>query len=283
MEYFDTHAHYDDEKFEEDREEVLKNIYNAGVTKCINMGCDVESSKKAIAIAESYEFIYAAVGLHPEEIPQNEDELCKTISQIKELAIQNQKKDNEIINNEKTNRNRLGEETTNCRKVVAIGEIGLDYYWRQDNKELQKQAFIKQIELANELKLPVSIHTRDAIDDMIAIIRKYKLEQSGVLHCCPFNRELVRHSLENGLYIGFGGTSTFKSSKNAKEIVNMVPNDKILIETDSPYLSPEPKRGTRNDSSNLKYIVEKLAEYKGSELKQMAKITYENASKLFKI
>ena len=283
MEYFDTHAHYDDEKFESDREEVLKNIYNAGVTKCINMGCDIKSSKMAMKIANSYDFIFAAVGLHPEEIPQDEDELCKTISKIKELAIQNQKKDDEIINNEKTNSNRIGEETTNCKKVVAIGEIGLDYYWRQDNKELQKQAFIKQIELANELKLPVSIHTRDAIDDMIAIIRKCKLEQSGVMHCCPFNRELVRHSLENGLYIGFGGTATFKSSKNAKEIVNMVPNDKILIETDSPYLSPEPKRGTRNDSSNLKYIVEKLAEYKGIELKQMAKITYENASKLFKI
>ena len=256
MDFFDTHAHYDDEKFEGDREEVLKKIYNAGVTKCINMGCDVKSSKIATEIANSHDFIYGAVGLHPEEIPQNEDELLKTVSQIKELAINN-------------------------RKVVAIGEIGLDYYWRQDNKELQKQAFIKQIELANELKIPVSIHTRDAIDDMIAIIRKYKLEQSGVLHCCPFNRELVKHALENGLYIGFGGTSTFKSSKNAKEIVNMVPNDKILIETDSPYLSPEPKRGTRNDSSNLKYVVEKLAEYKGIEPKQMAKITYENALKLF--
>ena len=308
MEFFDTHAHYDDEKFEEDREEVLKKIYNAGVTKCINMGCDVESSKKAIEIAESHEFIYAAVGLHPEEIPQDEAELCKIISQIKELAIQNQKitdeqeknkiidyeksnnekviinrTDDEIINNEKSNNNRVDEKTTNCKKVVAIGEIGLDYYWRQDNKELQKQAFIKQIELANELKLPVSIHTRDAIDDMIAIIRKYKLEQSGVMHCCPFNRELVKHALENGLYIGFGGTSTFKSSKNAKEIVNMVPNERILIETDSPYLSPEPKRGTRNDSSNLKYIVEKLAEYKGIEPEQMAKITYENANRLFKI
>ena len=116
---------------------------------------------------------------------------------------------------------------------------------------------------------------------MIAIIRKYKLEQSGVLHCCPFNRELVKHALENELYIGFGGTSTFKSSKNAKEIVDMVPNDRILIETDSPYLSPEPKRGTRNDSSNLKYVVEKLAEYKGIEPEQMAKITYENANRLF--
>ena len=258
MEYFDTHAHYDDDKFNEDREEVLKKIYNAGVTKCINMGCDIESSQKAIEIANNNDFIYAAVGLHPEEIPQSEDELWKTILQIKDLAVQN-------------------------KKVVAIGEIGLDYYWNKENKELQKQAFIKQIELANELKLPVSIHTRDAIDDMISIIRNYKIENSGVLHCCPFNRELVKHGLENGLYIGFVGTSTFKNSKNAKEILNMVPDDRILIETDSPYLSPEPKRGTRNDSSNLQYIVEKLAEYKNMEPEKMAKLTYENATRLFRI
>ena len=258
MEYFDTHAHYDDEKFEKDREEVLEKIFNLGVTKCINMGCDFKSSQKAIEIAENHEHIYCGVGLHPEEIPQSEEELLKTISQIKELATEN-------------------------KKVVAIGEIGLDYYWKQDNKELQKIAFIKQIELANELKLPVSIHTRDAIDDMIAIIRKHKIECGGVLHCCPFNRELVKHGLENGLYIGFGGTSTFKNSKNAEEIINMVPEDRILIETDSPYLSPEPKRGTRNDSSNLKYVVEKLAEYRGIEPQQMAKITYINATRIFKI
>ena len=265
MEFFDTHAHYDDEKFEEDREEVLKKIYNAGVTKCINMGCNIDSSKKALEIAKNHEFIYCGVGLHPEEIPQTEDELWRTILQIKELAMENKK-------------------TTGVQeKVVAIGEIGLDYYWKQDNKEMQKKAFIKQIELANELKLPVSIHTRDAIDDMIAIIRKYKLEQNGVLHCCPFNKELVKHGLENGLYIGFGGTSTFKNSKNAEEIVNMVPNNRILIETDSPYLSPEPKRGTKNDSSNLKYVVEKLAEYKNITSEEMAKITFKNASDLFKV
>ena len=258
MEYFDTHAHYDDDKFEGDREEILRKIYDAGITKCINMGCDIKSSKTAIEIANSHKFIFAAVGLHPEEIPQDEEEMLKTISQIKGLATQN-------------------------KKVVAIGEIGLDYYWRQDNKELQKEAFIKQIELANELKLPVSIHTRDAIDDMIAIIRKNKIEYGGVLHCCPFNRELVKHAIENGLYIGFGGTSTFKSSKNAKEILNMVPEDRILIETDSPYLSPEPKRGTRNDSSNLKYVVKKLAEYMDLEPEQFAKITYENAKRLFKV
>lgn len=258
MEYFDTHAHYDDDKFNKDREEVISKIYNSGVTKCINMGCDIESSKKAIEIANNHDFIYAAVGLHPEEIPQLDEEMWKTILQIKELAVQN-------------------------KKVVAIGEIGLDYYWNKETKELQKQAFIKQIELANELRVPVSIHTRDAIDDMISIIRNYKIENSGVLHCCPFNRELVKHGLENGLFIGFGGTSTFKNSKNAKEIVYMVPDDRILIETDSPYLSPEPKRGTRNDSSNLQFIVEMLAEYKNMEPEKMAKLTYENATRLFRI
>ena len=222
MEFFDTHMHLDDSKFDLDREEVINKIWNAGVTKCINMGCDVESSKKAINIAEKHSFIYAACGLHPEDIPQTEEDLWKTISEIKELALKNE-------------------------KIVAIGEIGLDYCWRQDNKDLQKKAFEKQIELANELQLPVSIHTRDSIDDTISIIRKIKIERSGVLHCCPFNPELVKQGLNAGLYIGFGGTCTFKNSKNAPKIVEIVPLDKILIETDAPYLAPEPLRGTRND------------------------------------
>ena len=256
MEFFDTHMHLDDSKFDFDREAVIDKIWKAGVTKCINMGCDIESSQKAIEIAQKHPFIYAACGLHPEEIPQTEEELWKMLSKIKELIIQN-------------------------KKIVAIGEIGLDYYWNQENKELQKMAFEKQIELANDLKLPVSIHTRDSIDDTISIIRKIKIEKSGVLHCCPFNPELVKQGLNAGLYIGFGGTCTFKNSKNAQKIVEMVPLTKVLIETDAPYLAPEPVRGTRNDSSNLKYIVQKLAEFKGLEAEQMAKITYENAEKLF--
>ena len=258
MNFFDSHMHIDDEQFDKDREEVIKKIYNSGVTKAIDLGCDIESSKKVLNIENKTNFIYVAVGLHPENIPQSEDELWKTISKIKELATQN-------------------------KKVVAIGEIGLDFYWRKDNKQLQKLAFETQIDLANELKLPISIHTRDAIDDMISIIRKYKIENGGVLHCCPFNRELVKHGLENGLYIGFGGTSTFKNSRNAKEIVNMVPNDRILIETDSPYLAPEPVRGTRNDSSNLVYIVNKIAELKNMSAEEISKITYKNAEKLFKV
>lgn len=256
MEFFDTHMHLEDSKFDLDREEVISKIRNAGVTKCINMGCDIESSQKAIKIAKKHEFIYAACGLHPEDIPQTEEELWKTISKIKELVLQNE-------------------------KVVAIGEIGLDYYWRKDNKELQKKAFEKQMEIANELNLPISIHTRDSIDDTISILRKIKIKKAGVLHCCPFNPELVKQGLNAGLSIGFGGTCTFKSSKNAPKIVEMVPLEKIVVETDAPYLAPEPVRGTRNDSSNLKYVVQKLAEFKNLEPEQMAKITYENAKKLF--
>ena len=256
MEFFDSHMHIDDSKFDEDREEVIEKIYKAGVTKAIDLGCDVESSKKVLNIANNIDFIYAAVGLHPEEIPQEEEKLWKTIDEIRNLAMKNE-------------------------KGVAIGEIGLDYYWNKETKELQKRAFKAQIELANELNLPISIHTRDAIDDMIQIIRNNKVNKSGVLHCCPFNPELVKHGLESGLYIGFGGTCTFKNSKNAGKIIEMVPLDKMLIETDSPYLAPDPVRGTRNDSSNLVYIVNKIAECKNVSAEEIAKITYENAEKLF--
>lgn len=256
MKFFDSHMHIDDEAFDDDREEVIKKICHLGVERAIDLGCDINSSKKVLEIVNNNDFLYAAVGLHPEEIPQSEEEMWKTLDEIKELATKNS-------------------------KVIAIGEIGLDYHWRQDNKELQKIALKAQIDIANELNLPVSIHTRDAIDDMIKILRNNKIKKSGVLHCCPFNPELVRHGLENGLYIGFGGTSTYKNSKNAQKIVEMVPLDRILIETDSPYLAPEPVRGTRNDSSNLVYIVNKIAEFKGVPPEEIANITFENAEKLF--
>ena len=257
MEIFDTHAHYDDESFDVDREDVLKKIYNAGVTKCVNIGCDIETSKKAIEIAKSHSFIYATCGIHPSEIAETEKDILNQIEEVKELVL-------------------------SCKKVVGIGEIGLDYHYEDGpKKELQQFAFIEQIKLGNRLELPISVHTRDAIDDTIAILRKYKFEYGGILHCCPFNRELVRHGLEQGLYIAFGGTSTFKNARNAEEIVQMVPDDRILIETDSPYLSPDPLRGTRNDSSNLKYVVRKIAEFRNTEPEKIAKITYDNAMKLF--
>ena len=234
----------------------MKKYLKIGVTKAINIGTNIKTSEKSIDISNKHDFIYCTCGLHPEELPQNDDEMLITISKIKELAKKN-------------------------KKVVAIGEIGLDYYWNKENKELQKKAFKEQIKIANELNLPISIHTREAIDDTISIIRSEKIEKSGVLHCCPFNMELVKQGLHAGLYIAFGGTCTFKNSKNAKEIVRMVPLDRILIETDSPYLAPEPVRGTRNDSSNLKFIVQKIAEFINTDQEKIARITYENAENLF--
>ena len=257
MEIFDTHVHYDDEKFDLDRDEVINSLKNGNVTRCINIGCDVETSLKSIDLAKRYDFIYAIIGIQPCEIEETKEEIDNQIDRIRKLALAN-------------------------NKVVGIGEIGLDYYWHKESKELQKYAFIKQIKLANELKLPISIHTRDAIDDTISIIKTTKIEYGGTLHCCPFNKELVKHGLQSGLHISFGGTCTFKNSKNANEIIEMVPSDKILIETDSPYLSPDPLRGTRNDSRNLKYVIEKIAAIKKLSTEQIAKITYENAQSLFK-
>ena len=255
MKYFDTHAHYDDEKFDNDREAVLKAIHEFGVEKYINIGCNIETSKKSIELAEKYNFIYASCGIHPSE--RNEKTYKSDLKQIENLSKNN--------------------------KVVAIGEIGLDYHWNEENKKLQKEVFIEQINIANKIKLPISIHTREAIQDTINILKTVKIEKGGVLHCCPFNKDLVNIGLQKGLNIAFGGTCTFKNSKNANEIINMVPLEKILIETDSPYLAPEPKRGTRNDSRNLEYIVKKIALVKKQTPEEIAKITYENAKLLFNI
>ena len=168
-------------------------------------------------------------------------------------------------------------------KIVGIGEIGLDYYWNKENKEIQKQAFIMQIELANRLNLPITIHTREAVSDTLEILKQHPVQQKGVFHCCPLNRELVKEALKLGFYISFAGPVTFKNSKNAQEIVEMVPNDRMLIETDSPYLAPEPVRGTRNDSRNVRYIAEKIANIKSLSTEEIAEITYQNTLKIFKI
>lgn len=258
MELFDSHAHLDDEKFENDREELIQKIKEEGVTKLISAGYSLEASKVAKELANKYDFIYATSGISPNDIPQTEEELWIMLDQIKKIASQS-------------------------KKIVAIGEIGLDYYWNQDNKKLQKLAFIKQIELANELKLPIVIHTRDAIMDTIEILKQNEVVLKGVFHCCPLNRELVKEALKLGFYISFAGPVTFKNSKNADEIIAMVPNERMLIETDSPYLSPEPLRGRRNDSRNVKYVAQKIADVKGLELEDVASITYQNAERIFGI
>ena len=260
MRLFDSHAHLDDEKFDIDREDVINKIRTSGVERLISAGYSLEGSKQAIELAKKYDFIYSTCGISPNDIPQTEEELWKNIEEIEGLVTYNS-------------------------KVVAIGEIGLDYYWEKDleRRELQKKAFIKQIELANRFELPIVIHTREAVMDTIQILKENTTIKKGVFHCCPLNRELVKEALKLDFYISFAGPVTFKNSKNANEIIEMVPNDKMLIETDSPHLSPEPFRGKRNDSSNVRYIAKKIADVKKMTLEQIADITYENANRIFNI
>lgn len=258
MGLFDSHSHLNDEKFDEDREKTIDEIVKSGVANFITAGYSVESSKKAIEIAKKYDFIYTTAGVSPNDIPQDEDELWKQLAEIENIAKNNS-------------------------KVLAIGEIGLDYYWNTENKELQKLAFIEQIKIANKLNLPIVIHTREAVMDTLQILKENKVENTGIFHCCPQNRELIKEGLKLGFYISFAGPITFKNSKNAVEMINLVPNDRILIETDSPYLAPEPVRGTRNTPSNVKFVAQKIADVKGLTLENVEKITFENTKRILKM
>ena len=259
MGLFDSHSHLNDEKFDEDREEQIKKIRESGVSNFITAGYSVESSKKALEIAKKYDFIYTTAGVSPNDIPQTEEELWKELAEIEKIVEKNKE------------------------KICAIGEIGLDYYWNTDNKELQKKAFIEQIKIANKYNLPIVIHTREAVMDTLQILKENKVTKTGVFHCCPQNRELIKEGLKLGFYISFAGPITFKNSKNAEEMINLVPNDRILIETDSPYLAPEPVRGTRNTPANVKYIAQKIADVKGLTLEEVEKITFENTKNILYI
>lgn len=252
MELFDTHSHYNDEKFELDREKIINQTYEAGITKFVCAGYNLESSREAIELANKYDFIYSICGISPNDLDDYNEE---NILAIKELA--------------------------KSKKNVAIGEIGLDYYWNKENKTVQKQAFIEQINIANELELPIVIHSRDAVQDTIDLLKENPVNKKGIFHCAQLNKYLIEEGLKLGFYISFAGPITFKNSKNAAEIVSLVPNDKILIETDSPYLAPEPVRGTRNDSRNVKYVAQKIAELKGLPVEEIAQITYQNAKNIF--
>ena len=260
MEFFDSHSHYNDEKFDDDRDKLIQDTYNDGITKFVCAGYNIKSSLDAIELSEKYEFIYSICGISPNDIPQSEEELWKSIDEISKIVTQHQ-----------------------SSKLVAIGEIGLDYYWNKENKDLQKQAFIKQIELANKLNLPIVIHSRDASIDTIEVLKENPVNKKGIFHCCQPNQEMVRQALELGYYISFAGPITFKNAKNSIDVVKMVPMDRILIETDSPYLTPEPNRGKRNDSRNVKYVAQRIADLKEITVEEVAKITYENAMRIFEI
>lgn len=258
MKLFDSHCHLNDEKFNEDRKELIENLRKQGVKRLVTAGYSLESSKQAINLSKEYDFIYATIGISPNDVPKTLEDLDKDLNSIKDLY-------------------KEGE------KIVAVGEIGLDYYWNTENKEIQKEAFKRQIELANNLNLPIQIHTREAIADTLEILKDNKVNRKGIFHCCPFNRELVKEGLKLGFYISFAGPTTFKNSKNATEIIKMVPDDKMLVETDSPYLSPEPFRGKRNDPSRVQYIIKKIAEVKEKSFEEIEKMVYENANTIFNL
>ena len=251
---FDTHAHYDDAQFDADREALLSAMPENGVGLILDPGCDPESSRAAIALAEQYPHIYAAVGYHPENCAPYTDA------------------DLDILR-------RLAQHP----KVVAIGEIGLDYYWEQNPpKEFQQAVFRAQLALARELDLPVIVHDRDAHADCLAIVKEFP-EVRGVFHCYSGSVEMARELLDRGWYLGFDGPVTYKNARKTVEVAEMVPLDRILIETDAPYLSPVPMRGKRNDSRNVAYIAEKLAQIKGMTPEEMADLTLANGKKLFGI
>ncbi len=257
MNLFDSHSHYNDEKFDIDREQMIKETLLNGVSNFIIAGYNIKSSKKAIEIAQNYEQIYTTAGISPNDVEDIKNNVNESILEIEEIAKN--------------------------RKVVAIGEIGLDYYWNKENKELQKEVFIEQIEVANKLDLPIVIHTRDAFIDTIEILKENNVNKKGIFHCCPLNQELIKEAVKLGYYISLSGVITFKNAKNVEEILNLIPEDKLLIETDSPYLSPDPLRGTRNNSMNVKYVAEKIAKFKNKTTEEIAELTNQNAKRIFNI
>ncbi len=250
---FDTHAHYDDKAFDEDREELLSSMPLKGVGLILDPGCDVISSKTALALAERFPFVFAAVGIHPEELGEDPR---GAIEEIRRLATHEK-----------------------CR---AIGEIGLDYYWDVSRKEEQKEIFAAQLALACELDLPVIVHDREAHGDCLEIVSRFPAAR-GVFHCFSGSAETAEELLRRGWYLGFDGPVTYKNARKALEVLAITPLERILIETDSPYMSPAPMRGKRNDSSNLVYIINKIAEIKGLPAGEIERITFENGKRLFGI
>lgn len=252
--YFDTHAHYDDEKFAEDAEAVLAALPEAGITMVLNPGCDLVSSWKAAELAGRWSSVYAAAGIHPEE--------CAGCTEA----------DFQVIR-----------ELCGLKKVVAVGEIGLDYYWEENPpREFQQWVFRRQLELALELDLPVIIHDRDAHGDCLAIVAEYP-GLRGVFHCFSGSPEMAAELLKRGWYLGFDGPVTYKNAKKAPEVIELCPMDRLLLETDSPYLSPVPHRGERNDSRNLPLIAARIAEVKGCTAEEIAAAAMENGRRLFRI
>ena len=251
---FETHAHYDDKQFDPDRRELLSSMAEGGVGTIVNVSATYESCERVVNMVQDYPFMYAAVGVHPDEVGAlNED----TFAKMKELFRQ--------------------------PKVVAVGEIGLDYYWDNESHDLQKKWFAKQLDLARELDLPVLTHSRDAAADTMEMMKQYGQGLEGVIHCYSYSKEMAREYVDMGYYIGVGGVVTFKNGRKLKETVEEIPLTSILLETDCPYLSPEPNRGKRNSSLNLIYVAEEIAWIKGVTCEEVIAQTEANARKMYRI
>ena len=248
---FDTHAHYDSGAFNADRFDILASMPEKNVGLIVDPGCDLESSRAAIALAEKYDFVYAAVGWHPEDIDKLTGEGFEEMIKLMRHP-----------------------------KCVAVGEIGLDYYWDAEHKDEQKALFIRQIELALELDKPVIVHDREAHGDSFDIVCRYPALR-GVFHCYSGSAEMAAELLKRGWYLGFDGPITYKNARKSIEVLEMCPIERMVIETDSPYLTPVPNRGKRNDSSNLKYVIDKIAEVKGVSAPEIERATFENGKKLY--
>lgn len=252
---FESHAHYDDDAFDEDREELLNSFREKGIECVINVGANIQTTKNTIALTEEYPFIYGAVGVHPSDTDELDEE---KFAWLKEQCA--------------------------LPKIVAVGEIGLDYYWDEPDRKIQKKWFARQLELAREVKLPVIIHSRDAAKDTLDMMKAANAgEIGGVIHCFSYTKETAGEYLAMDFYFGIGGVITFNNAKKLKEAVEYIPMEKILLETDSPYLSPVPYRGKRNSSLNIPLIAEEIARIKGMNYEQVVNITTENACRLFGI
>ena len=250
---FDTHAHYDDDRFDPDREKLLSDLPNRGIVGVVSCGCDLASTEFNKRLADKYEYLYFAAGFHPENL---EGASLSDIERIREYAVSNE-------------------------KCVAIGEIGLDYHWMSSTKEVQKDFFIKHIELAKELDMPVIVHDREAHGDTMDILKSTK--PKGVLHCFSGSKEMAREIVRLGMYIGINGIATFKNARKSLEVVHEIPLDRLVLETDCPYCAPEPFRGKRNDSSLIPYIAERIGSELGIDPQELLSITAENAKKLYNL
>ena len=253
---FETHAHYDDEKFDQDRVELLSHLLRENnIGNIVNVGASFRGCKDSLKLAETYDNVYAAIGIHPEELDDMTDDVLDWIRS-----------------------------NASHPKVVAIGEIGLDYYWVKDEegRAKQRQWFNKQLDLAKEVNLPVVIHSRDAAEDTLNTIIGYNTQNNkGIVHCYSYSKEIAMEYVKMGWYIGVGGVITFKNGKKLVETVKAIPIESIVLETDCPYMAPEPHRGSRNSSIYLKYVAEKIAELKGISVSDVERITYDNALKIY--